>query len=198
MKGKLPIYDICMDEETLGISTISLVDDPAVAVEWMAFSKVEEEYQLKCSIIDDGMEHRVLGVVCRANFPIYRRDEKNGEYYIRFSKETIKAIAQRLLANGYQNYINLMHQSDAYVEGVQAVEFFIKDTAMGINPKGFENVEDGSLFAVYKVDNDAVWNAIKEGVFKGFSLEGYFGYQKSGTELKTIADLLEYIRNNNK
>lgn len=185
-----------MDEETPGINTISLVQSPAVDVAWMAFSKEEE--QLKCSVIDDGLEHRVLGVVCRANFPIYRRDEKNGEYYIRFSAETIKKIAQKLLANGYQNLVNLEHFSDAYVEGVEMVEFFIKNTEMGISPKGFENVEDGSLFAVYKVDNDAVWNAIKEGVFTGFSLEGYFGYEKTDKELSTVAELLDYIRNTSK
>lgn len=197
MKTNLPIYDILLDDEAAGINTISLVENPAVDVAFMAFSK-EDENELKCSVIDDGMEHRVLGVVCRANFPVYRRDAKLGEYYIRFSADTIKKIAQKLLADGYQNYVNVEHLSDGYVGGVQMTEIFIKNTAMGINPKGFESVEDGSLFAIYKVENDAVWNAIKEGVFNGFSLEGYFGYEKTDRELTTVAELLDYIRNNNK
>lgn len=195
MATKLPIYDILLDDETAGISTISLVQDPAVDVAFMAFSKDRE---LKLSVIDDGMEHRVLGVVCRANFPVYRRDAKMGEYYIRFSAETIKKIAQKLLADGYQNFVNLEHMGDMYVGGVQMTEMFIKNKAMGIDPKGFEDVEDGSLFAIYKVDNDAVWQAIKDGVFTGFSLEGYFGFKESDKELKTVAELLDYLRNNNK
>ena len=195
MATKLPIYDILLDDETAGISTISLVQDPAVDVAFMAFSKDRE---LKLSVIDDGMEHRVLGVVCRANFPVYRRDAKMGEYYIRFSAETIKKIAQKLLADGYQNFVNLEHMGDAYVGGVQMTEMFIKNKEMGIDPKGFEDVEDGSLFAIYKVDNDAVWQAIKDGVFTGFSLEGYFGFRESNRELTTVAELLDYLRNNNK
>lgn len=195
MATKLPIYDILLDDETAGINTISLVQDPAVDVAFMAFSKDKE---LKLSVIDDGMEHRVLGVVCRANFPVYRRDAKMGEYYIRFSAETIKKIAQKLLADGYQNFVNLEHMGDAYVGGVQMTEMFIKNKEMGIDPKGFEDVEDGSLFAIYKVDNDAVWQAIKDGVFTGFSLEGYFGFKESNRELTTVAELLDYLRNNNK
>ena len=52
------------------------------------------------------------------------------------------------------------------------VSFFIKDTAKGINPAGFESVSDGSLFASFKILDDSLWEEIKtSGKLNGFSLE---------------------------
>lgn len=51
---------------------------------------------------------------------------------------------------------------------------------MGISPKGFEDIEEGSLFAIYKVKNDALWKKIKEGEWNGFSMEGYYRYTPVG------------------
>ena len=58
------------------------------------------------------------------------------------------------------------------------VQWFIKDTENGINPTGFEAAEDGSLFAEFKVENEEIWNQIKEGTFKGFSLAGFFDVEE--------------------
>ena len=68
---------------------------------------------------------------------------------------------------------NEMHDGDE-VRGVQMVQWFIKDTAKGITPAGYEDIADGSLFAEFHVTDDAIWTAVKEGTFKGFSLEGFF------------------------
>ena len=108
----------------------------------------------------------------RADFNIYRYSESLGEYYIRYSKDTIKKMAEKLMLDGYHNNINLMHSLDT--DGVNLLQLFIKDTEKGIDPKGFDDIEEGSLFAVYKVNNDEVWRSIKDGVFKGYSLEGFF------------------------
>ena len=58
------------------------------------------------------------------------------------------------------------------------VEIFIKDVEKGINPSGFEDIENGSLFATYKVNNDIIWEKIKDGTFQGFSLEGIFDLEQ--------------------
>ena len=108
----------------------------------------------------------------RADFPIYRRDERLGEYYIIYKPETIRLMAEKYLAEGRQNDVNTMHSTD--VDGVQMVQYFIKDTARGVVPAGFDDIADGSLFAEFHVINDDVWEAVKAGEFKGFSLEGFF------------------------
>lgn len=178
---ELPIYNALIEGIDEGIVKISLVDSPAVECNWVAFN--EEKKKLSYSIENE--EQRIIyGVIMRADYPIFRRDEDGFEYYIKYSKETIKKMAEKLMVDGYQNRVNLMHLENTDVCGVNLLQLFIKDTENGINPKGFEDIEDGSLFAQYKVENDAIWELIKEGAFLGFSLEGYFSVEREIKEQK--------------
>jgi phage shock protein A len=70
------------------------------------------------------------------------------------------------------------------------VQYFIKDTARGIAPAEFPDVEDGSLLGEFHVTNDEVWARCKSGELRGFSLEGYFGMEPSEGILSTekVAD----------
>ena len=166
----IPIYEAIINDESEGILKISLVDLPAVESDFLAFKQNNTQPQ-KYSIQDPD-QRIVYGVLMRADFNIYRYSESLGEYYIRYSKDTIKKMAEKLMLDGYHNNINLMHSLDT--DGVNLLQLFIKDTEKGIDPKGFDDIEEGSLFAVYKVNNDEVWRSIKDGVFKGYSLEGFF------------------------
>ena len=94
-------------------------------------------------------------------------------YYIMYDKDTINAMAERFLALGIANNVDTNHNFEIE-DGVFLREMYIKDTERGISPKGFEDVEEGSLFATYHILNDEVWNKVKEGEFKGFSLAGVF------------------------
>lgn len=166
----IPIYEAIINDESEGIIKISLVDLPAVESDFLAFK--QDKAQPQKYSIQDPDQRIVYGVLMRADFNIYRYSESLGEYYIRYSKDTIKKMAEKLMLDGYHNNINLMHSLDT--DGINLIQLFIKDTEKGIDPKGFDDIEEGSLFAVYKVNNDEVWKSIKEGVFKGYSLEGFF------------------------
>ena len=72
-------------------------------------------------------------------------------------------------------------------------KIFIKDSENGVSPKGFEDYNDGSLFAEFHVENDDVWNAIKSETFKGFSLEGYFSIDKTNDKADTKMSLKEKL-----
>lgn len=195
MDKKIPLYEATLEDEAIGMYTVSLVDCPAMEVEWMALSKKED---IKCSILDD-MEHKVLCVICRADFPFPRL--MGGEVVnVVFRKETIKQMAQRFLKNGFQNIVNVNHQNNSYLEGVEMEQLFIKDIEKGVNPVAFPQIEDGSLFAVYKVENDEVWEAVKNGTFTGVSLEGNFKMVKEEPkteeermEFETIEEMLEWL-----
>lgn len=170
----LPIYEATIgDNPEAGINKISLVDYPAVESDFLSFAK--EERKMSYSIQNEE-KRLVRGVIMRADFPIYRRNDL-GEYYIVYRAETIREMAEKYLFDGKQNNVNLMHEDGSDVEGVNMVQFFIKDVDHGVNPEGFEDIEDGSLFAEFHVNNDEVWEQIKAGEYKGFSLEGRF-YQE--------------------
>lgn len=197
---KLKIYEATLENLNDGIYTISLVDFPAVENDFFYFKKEEEPLKFK---VENEEKRLILGVIMRADFPIYRISNTGEGYYIRFSKETIAEMAEKMLLNSTYNNVNLQHNPKNYVENVHLREVFIKDIAKGINPKGFESIEDGSLFGVYKVNNDDVWASIKSGEFKGFSLEGCFSSYEVEMEneaqlLEDILDLLKKIENKRK
>lgn len=169
--NKLPIYKaIVGDDVETGMLTISLVDAPAVEVDFLYF---DEDKKPLSFAVEDEEQRKVLGVVMTCDSPIYRRDSSGYEYYIVYDRQTIEKMAEKYLRQNKQNNVDLNH-SFVLEEGIYLNEFFIKDTAKGINPTGFEQVNDGSLFAIFHVQNDEVWSAIKEGTFKGFSLSGLF------------------------
>lgn len=162
----LPLYEDKITDEACGMLRISLVDLPAVESDFQKFGKpvlvrmADEERRL------------IMGCVMRAGFPIYRKDA-NGEYYTSFSASTIRLMAEKYLDENRANRVNLMHSGEE-VRGVQMVQLFIKDSSRGIVPAGFEDIEDGSLFAEFHINDDGIWDWIKQGILRGFSLEGLF------------------------
>ena len=144
--------------------------------------------------IQDEEERIITGALMLADTPIYRNDG-NGEYYVVFTKDTIKKIAQKYFKKGYQNNVNLQHDSGQVKEGITMFESWIVDEKRGVKPmKGFEDVKDGSWFGSFKVENDDVWQMIKDGKVKGFSVEGIFNYIKDKTkEEKMMEDIIEIL-----
>lgn len=171
-----PLYDAYLLDDFDGITAISLVDDPAVESFFTAYDKNKQPMMYS---VEDKVQKRVLGVVMRADYPIYRSDENMGEFYIKYSKDTIRKMAQRMFMFGTENNVNLDHCHDCWVSGVKCEEVFIKDSEKGIDPKGYEDISDGSMFATFKIDDDSIWDMIMAGKYQGFSLEGYFTLQPS-------------------
>lgn len=170
---KLPVYNIMidLDDEESGMTAISLVEDPAVEKDFICFDKDRKPMQFK---VEDEMQHKVTGVAIWANKEIYRYDPVYGEYYVVFTPEAIDKIVHKYAKQGLQNLVDLQHDGKM-VDGVVMVEYFIKDSSKGIAPAGFDDVDDGSLFVTYKIEDDKLWNEIisPDSEFKGFSIEIY-------------------------
>ncbi len=201
MDKKLPIYRASISDDEAGMFAISLVDEPAVESNFLYFS--EDKRPMVFSIQDE--EKRIVrGVVMEADKLIYRRDETGFEYYITFDADTIRLMAQKYLRDGFSNNVDTMHNGNLE-EGVEMVQWFISDKEHGVNPEGFENIADHSLFAEFHVINDTIWEEIKAGTYKGFSLAGIFeavpvemrqvNEPEKDDVLGDIQDLLEKINN---
>ena len=182
----LPLYRAEVNGSGEGIEAIALVDFPAVMSDFIAFAEQKPEPRQMYAVSDEE-KRLVLGVIMRADFPIYRIGRDDYEYYIYYSPEVIRQMAQKYLADGRSNEVNIMHDPKAFVEGVEMVQWFIKDAAAGIAPEGFADISDGSLFAEFHISNDDVWEAIKGGTFRGFSLEGYFSVEPETSQEKADA-----------
>lgn len=170
---KLPIYDISinLDDTDTGMCCCSLVEDAAVSVDFLAFNKETEDKQHQLlQFKNDGLEHKIFGVAIRCGYPIYRIDNYGREFYVRFNKEVIEQIVLKYSKEGLHNLVSLNHDGNL-VSGITLVEMFIKNTEKGISPVGFEDIEDGSLFVTYKVEDDDIWSEIVNKNVKGFSIE---------------------------
>ena len=167
-------------------------------IEW-ASRKLKEidKQKMNFQIISED-EHIISGPLMIADELIYRNNDKFGEHYVKFSADTIQKIAIKFSKKKYQSNVNLMHDPNQKVQGVTMFESFIVDKKRGILPmQGFEDVADGSWFGSFYVENEEVWNKVKAGEFRGFSVEGLFDYEEPKTPeeqaLQKISELLNAI-----
>jgi hypothetical protein len=161
------IVELILDENSVeGIEAISIVENPAIEEDFVALKN--EEVQL--AQIDKQL---LVGALLIPNKPIYRRRGED-EYYIYFSKDTIRKAAEMYLMKGNQNNSTLEHQHS--LNGLTLVEsWLVEDETHDKSRKYGLNVPVGTWMGVVKVNNDEVWNDyVKTGKVKGFSIEGYF------------------------
>lgn len=171
--NNIPVFAVNVDDPGCSISTMSLVDDPAMSIDMVCFSK---EQKMNFSIQDES-KHNILTCLVRVDFPILRLTEDGNPYYIVFNKENAKVLCQRLMTDGMQQNISLQHNGKL-IQGIQLQEVFIKDSSLGISPVGFEDAADGSLMGVYHIEDEALWNDCIEGRFKGISIESLLGIEE--------------------
>lgn len=163
---KLPVIELKINEvEDSFVSAIALVERPAIESDFIAFNQVQH-----FAVNDEKQE--LLGLAMMPDKPIFRTGA-SGDYYAVFSKDTIRQISQVFAQKGFFNNTNIEHTiipADSYV-----YQSYITDEAKGISaPKGI-TAPDGSWVVGVKVNNPSVWQAIKSGLIKGFSVEGIFG-----------------------
>ena len=170
----IPIYKAMITDNEEGITAISFVTEPAVETRFLRFNKQKKTQYFN---IIDNENRKVIAPIMRCDFPIYRYDADFGEYYVIYSKEVIEKMARKMLADNICYNMNEQHNPDKKMNGVYLEELFIKNVEKGINPKGFEDVENFSLFGVYTIKNNDVWDAIERGEFNGISLEGVFTFE---------------------
>lgn len=166
--SKIKIYDAYLNPENLedGLSCISIVDCPAMETPMLVF---EQDKKPILFAVNDEMKHEITSVVIRAGFPVYRYS--NGkEWYIRFGKDVIRQLNEKYSKDGLLNQVSVQHNGEL-LDDITMIEHYIKDVERGINPKCFEEVEDGSLFCTFKINNDDVWQQIVDGNFGGLSME---------------------------
>lgn len=195
MSYKIPIFEAVLNdkEEFEGISCISIVDFPAMEKEMLVFNKDKKPVMFA---VQDELQHKITSVVIRCNYPIYRINERGEEYYIRFGKEVIEQLAEKYSKDGLLNQVSVQHNGQL-LEDITMTEFFIKNKEKGIDPKGFEDIEDYSLFATFKVNNEEVWNRIMEGEFGGLSMEVLLDMQPTEEyveeEYNFLTELLRWL-----
>lgn len=167
---------------------VSLVEDPAIESNFIALSKEKQIIQL------ENEKRLLVGAALIPNKPIYRNI--NGkEFYISFDEATIEKLAQDFLANDYQHNITIEHQQG--VDDITVVESWIK-TSENDKSVGYGlNEPIGTWFISVKVNNEEIWNKVKNGDYKGFSIEAMVGLDENlelNNQLIMNEELIEKLR----
>ncbi|QDP46321.1 MAG: putative peptidase [Prokaryotic dsDNA virus sp.] len=161
---------ISEDNKDLAIDAISLVTDPAIEVDFVYFDKSKNNLTL--AKVDE--EKRMLvSPALIPNKQIYRYDaDTDQDYYVFFSKDTVRQASEMYLR--YNNHHKATYQHESKVTGVVTIESWIKEGDMDKSKLYGFDLPDGTWFVKMKIDNEDMWNRIKEGELKGLSIEGYF------------------------
>ena len=173
-----------------GMFVVSLVECPAIGSLFFPFG----EEKINLSILD-APQHKVIGCVLRADYPILRIDGEGKYYNLVFDKETIYELTQHFVKYNNTGNVSVLHNGKP-VGGVELTQLFIKDKSKGIDPVGFEEVSDGSLFAEYKILNEEVWKGICNGVYRGFSIEGVFEVEPLATQTESSPQKFDKVETN--
>jgi hypothetical protein len=174
MTPSFKLWQLDIDETDLntGVEYVAVVDDPAILRMWQTFAAHKVNYQIASQD-----RHIVQGPLMIPNMPIYRSDDIHGDHYVMYSKESIEKIVRKFFRQNNTGNVNLMHIPSATTKDVYMIESFIIDSSRGIHaPDGFTNLPEGTWFGTYQVANPEIWKMVQDGTFRGFSVEGYFGY----------------------
>ena len=193
MKKKTKITELVISEENeaLAIDAISLVNSPAIEVDFIFFGK--EKNNLTFSKVDEE-KRELISPALIPNKQIFRYDPNTDqEYYVWFSKDTVKNAAYSYLK--HNNHLKATYEHEQRVAGVLTVESWIKEGKQDKSNLYGYDLPVGTWFVKMKIENDELWSKIKEGELKGLSIEGYFvdKLQKMSTTIYSEEQILESL-----
>lgn len=189
MAKKKKLYEVRPDSL---VYAISLVECPAIESNFVYLS---EEKPIQVCLEQDE-KHMVFGAVLIPDKPIYRYNQEE-EYYLRFPKETIEVLAHEYLQNDNIYSFTKQHKDNA--DGVSIIESWVKTSN---NDKSVDLGIDapiGTWFVGAKIDNEEIWQGIKEGSMRGFSVESFLNFDEimmNKQENKMTEEKLETIEVN--
>jgi hypothetical protein len=140
-------------------------------------------------------QHLVTAPVMLAETKIARYNPELGKYWVKFSKETIEKMMKKYFKENKIHEVNVNHDSTQKKDGVFMMESYIVGDRTTSNL--FPDLPEGSWVATFYVDNDEVWEKVKEGEYNGFSLEGHFIEKYEDEMIDKINQQLQAIVNSN-
>ena len=182
------IFELIIDEdaEVFGVDAISLVEQPAIQSDWIAMKSQEVQFKTQ-----DASKRIVMGAALIPDKPIYR--SKDGkEFYVYFSKKTVRRAMELYFKHQNQGNATLEHQHpvlDSYV-----VESWIVEGEQDKSRAHGLDVPEGSWMVSMKIENDTLWDDyITTGKVKAFSIEGFFSNRFEAEKLSDEEMILKEL-----
>lgn len=167
---KLKKYSVVADSSD--VYAISLVEDPAIEIDYVAFDK-DKETKPNLKFIEDKQNEKymILGPALIPDKNIYRNYDGN-EFYVSFSAECIEKLSYKFMKTCYGDGC-FTKDHESFAQGCTLAESWIKTSE---NDKSVDYGFDcpiGTWFVAAKIDSIDLWDSIKKGERKGFSIESW-------------------------
>lgn len=181
----MKVYEAVFKEgQTEGVYALSVVENPAMQDMWIALS--EQPQTVELAQVDEE-KRLLLGAALIPNKKIYRNIDGN-EFYITFSEKTIETLAHNFFKNQMNNNSSLEHE--VKLEGMSVVEgWTVQDPNNDKSNAYGKTYEKGTWVTMMKVDNDEMWQKVKNGEIKGFSIDALLALEE--INLKTEIEMTE-------
>ena len=180
-----------VNPEDSAVLAMSVVQEPAIESDFIYLSKQKID---KFVALENNEKHMLFGAALRPDFPIYRNDGVE-EYYLEFSKDAVEKLARDFMINGFQKNFTAAHKNE--VEGITVTESWIKtdmekdkSLALGLDA----DLPLGTWFLGAYCNNAEVWQKVKDGNYKGFSVEALVNVdemnfeEQTPTEIETVTE----------
>ena len=197
------IVELVIDDsnESLAIDAISLVTAPAIEENMVYMSRAKNNLTLAKI---DTEKQEIISPALIPDKNIYRYDaDTDSDYYVYFSKDTVKKCAYSYLKNNNHHKATYQHQDR--VSGVLTVEsWIIEDPKLDKSSLYGYNLPKGTWMVKMSITNSDLWDKVKSGDIKGLSIEGFFtskyeAMQKAEpTNEEILSALNEIITKSNK
>ena len=153
------------------LDAISLVTNPAIEENFVYFNDKKGNLTLAKQ---DEDKRIIISPALIPNKQIFRYDaDKDQEYYVYFSKDTVKKASELYLK--YNNHHSATYEHEKDVKGIYTIESWIKTGEQDKSNLYGYDLPLGTWFVSMKIENEDIWNEIKKGeTIKGLSIEGYF------------------------
>ena len=176
-----------------GLQAISLVSKPAFQSNFYLLSSDEDNQQI--FHFSDNEKQIVTGVLMIPNKLVYRNADsmEDGEDgYIYFSEDCIQDTLLTFLSSDNVNKITLEHCEGVESNKIQLYELWLIENPEMDKSKvlGFNDLPKGSLMCSLKINDLDLWNEVKSGKYKGFSIEALYDFDQ-------VTELSENKQNKN-
>lgn len=161
-------YELKYTKGETGVFRMSTVESPAIGATLVMFDN-----ESKLLEFADDEKQVIYSVAMRPNILIPRKNINGEPAMVFYTEETVSDLQQNFFKNNSHNGATINHdkniRNDIYAFESWIVQDPEKDKAKLLGMA----VEKGDWVLGQKVDNPEVWNDIKKGKLKGFSIEAY-------------------------
>ena len=191
---------ILTGDEFNNVDTISLVDEPAIEVTWLAFEKENKEIKTTdleefavlsmfaeeqrksytFEVPKERFEHlegqnMIVAPAMIADKLIFRVDEEGEPYYGFFDADSIRNAAYSFQRLKLTDAFNINHDSQEVADGVYLAEtWLVQDTELDKSNYFGYRLPVGSWMTVLRIDNQELYDEyIASGELQGLSVEAY-------------------------